>query len=457
MGYIRIDKFDDIDVWERSIPVLDIDDPDYEKPLYHISQVDWPENLTTDKDRGVRFDFDGSVDFENEEYVYTKYSQPKVFSFRDKAGVPFNYDSLIFSYMLHSKEVSSYGKVEDFFFSLELLYEGQQVREWFLELSNRCCGYGAVKLDLKPLVEKGLDKFDEVRIHFLRHPGYGAVLYLGDLWFFQDEVVHNTTVAVASLFHNKIVMPLTKLSRYVKQGEKGIPVFNSSRLYENEAIVIGDMNGVYEIHSITGIDYSKSQNEVILKLSNEYDGETLLSDWAEETEVFLIIPAIYGENRDREAIVPCFYIATEAPTLNEQYSRLGYARSNYVRDPGGEHEVAVHIEQEAIELPVSVYVFAPSPEIAADMWRYVRKIFNSRSRISISGVGVDYEVVGDRMLPSDDKGMPFYVMELIVYSFENPHDLTYKKFTGIKVLTIGSDLIYNNFYGFSSVEAVIEP
>lgn len=454
MGYIRIEAFDDINAWEKEIPDLDPDDPGYVAPFFSLSVNDWPENLTENKSSGIRVDFNGNVPA-SETYFFRQYSTPHYFKFKDGAGRDFSYDNLVFSYSFRASVTPKFGKAEYFYFSISIHNEGSHLREWFIPASIGC-GYDHVKLDLQPLIEQGFDRFDEVRIHILQHPGFGAKFYLGDLWFYGDQVVHNASVAIASRLHNKIRKRISSLCEFSQAGSRGIRIWNQPDLYENAAIIVGNPDGDYELHSVTGIDYNAGAERVFLKFTNEYDGEKLIGNWPEETAVYLAIPAEFGELRDDESVFPKFYVAIESPTPNEEFTKMGYGLSNYVRDPSGEHKVAIHLAEDAIEIPISIYVFAPSPELAEDMWRFLRKVMNNQSSISIAGIACDYEIVGQRSMTPDEGGMPFYVMELVLYAFDNVHDLQYENFTGIKILTTATDPVNENVSGLNSVEIFIQ-
>ena len=455
MGYLRIEQFDDTNAWAKEIPDLDVDDPSYVAPFYTLQVNDWPDNLTEGKSTGIRVLFDGNQ-ASYETYFYRQYREPKWFKFKDGANRDFSYDALIFTYCFRAAVNARFGKADDFYFSLSIHNEGELLREWFIPASPGGCDYDHIKLDLKPLVEAGFDRFDEVRIHILKHPGFGAKLYLGDLWFFGDEVVHNTSVAIATMLHNKIRKRITSLSKFAQNGARGITVWNQPDIFENAALIIGDPEGDYELHSVTGIDYNASQETVFLKFTNEYDGEKLIGSWAEETPVYLSIPAEFGELRDDESVFPKFYVALESPVANEQFTKMGYTVSNYVRDPDGDHKVAYHLAEDAIEIPVSIYVFAQNPELASEMWRFLRKVMNSQSLLNISGIACDYEIAGERSIPPDEAGLPYYVMEMTVYAFENVHELTYANFSGIKLLTTATDPVNENVSGLNSVEIFIQ-
>lgn len=455
MGFVKIEKFDDTEAWVKEIPDLDVSDPGYVQPFYTIGVTDWPDNLTEGKTSGIRLDFNGNIEG-YETYIYRKYDTPHWFKFKDAAGRDFLYDSLILTYRFNTNATVKFGKESDFFFSLSIHNEGNLLREWFIPASSGGCSYNYNKFDLKPLAEAGFDRFDEVRIHILKHPGFGSKLYLGDLWLFQDEVIHNTSVSLASMLHNKMRKKLTTLASFAKAGSKGVLVWNQPELYENSAVIIGDPDDHYEYHVVSRIDYNKYNDRVFLYFNGDYDGDRLLGSWSEETPVYLAIPAEFGELRDDETVLPKFYISLEAPTANELFTKMGYTVSNYVRDPSGDHKVAYHLAEDVIEIPVSIYIFAHSPELASEMWRFLRGVMNNQSYISIAGISYDYEIIGDRSFVPDEQGIPFYVMELVVYASENVHELVYSNFSGIKILTTAEGPVNDDVSGLNSVEIFIQ-
>ena len=436
MGWYRVEDFTQWDEWQKESITHD---------WYDLTVTDWPE-YTTDpenKEEQVRLDF-LNEDYQ-QTYVYKRYSSPVYFRFLDDLGKWFNYDYLELIYRLHpGVSIARLGvnMPDDFGFSVALYDDGKFLREWFLPLYYSDCDYNKERVDLRPLIEQGYTKYDEIRFSVLKHPGPGSSLYFGDMYLFQDKAIHNICVGIAQMLHHQPMKFLTTTRESSTAGDDFLLLESGADIHEGTPIIIGDKeSGFWEYHLTADMPVTELTEGARIKFGGGYDGTRLLYDWPAGTPIYFAPAAEFGDVTSSESPFPSYYIAVDAPEADEVTTPMGPPKKVcFVKDPDDEdHQVAFSLARDTLRVPVEIYVYAKTPEDAEDMWRYLRKKFNSQSQIMIAGEGHDYEIVTTRnpvLEELDD--MPQYIMELIVYAEEGVHDLEYTKFPIVKRLTIGT-------------------
>ena len=429
MAWIKVEDFTNYLDWEK-----ESDTHDY----YDVSYTDIPEYTSTgSKESSLRVDFNTNSFIES--YISKIYTDPFFFKFQDKVDKEFRYDTLVFTYKFETNNMrfdGLYKRPTDFYFTLSLLYKNEQLREWFVPVKASGCCYNRELFDLRPLIDIGYDRFDEVRISFIKAQDWETSFYFGDLYLMQDDSIHNTAVAIASMLHMKQRKLITATNQHSKTGSSNINLNSLTDIYKGSTIIIGGPDSDYcEIHCLSEVPVDDGKNSV--KFTNHYDGSHTLTDWPAGTPVHTDYPALYGDVSSFQSAIPSYYIVTEAPAPDEETTPMGFVRSSFVRDPNGNHTCGYHKARDSIKIPVTVHVWAVTPEQADDLYRYLRSALDSQSFIPACGNSYDYEIVSYRNPPSDNAlDLPAYVVDMLVYTDENVHEIKYVNFTGIKRLTI---------------------
>lgn len=414
MGFFKADSFDNSFDWAVNVPTggfVEITENTFE---------DMQEN--EDKTSTLQLSFNKSYKFQNFT-MSKKYYSPIYFKFKDFYNKDILYDTLRITYSVCNSTYSELKSPEDFKFSLGIKYRGDIICEWFFPISSTC-EYTHCDFDLKPLF-KNHQLFDEFFITVLSDPGH-LILKLGSMYLLQEsEEIHNIKLAVSDLLHLKYNNYLTNLSENVKSGESSITISGVSDIYKGTTIVFSD-DTIKEVHVVKNIDFI-SENVATITFMDEFDSDKMLYSWPAGTEIYSSVPSSIVQMRDSESVFPLFFVYAEAFSSDESAMSYGNIYDSYIR--GTECSVGVRSAWDAVVLNLTINVFASVPEVALEMWRFLKSKITSRETLNVAGKNFQYVISGERDIsPDDGEGLPNYVMDLTFYFRHNLYNRKYVRF-----------------------------
>jgi hypothetical protein len=217
---------------------------------------------------------------------------------------------------------------------------------------------------------------------------------------------------------------LTTLAEDVQSGEGSLTIKGSSDLQKGTTIMLGT-GGINEVHTIRSIDY-KSDDIAEVLLMNEFDLDYIVYTWSADTPVYRVIPASIVELKDAESVFPLYFIYAEVFTNYEDAMSNGYEWGNYVRDAEGNHKVSIRNAWDAVTSNVTINVFSNVPEVALEMWRFLKSKVTTRDILNVAGRNIQYTITGERdVAPEDAETLPNYIMDLTFYFKHNLYNRKY--------------------------------
>lgn len=438
MGYFIVEKFDDATEWAIETAVHN---------YYELGETDWPSLISSpDKETGLRVIYDKSLPFTGETFFFKDYAQPIKFVQTDYYDKPVHYPELLLTYLIQGFNESIRAiprNPDDCYMSFSIYNAGTKLREWYLPWApgknNQFIGHC---FDLQPLIDAGETEFDRIQVSMTQH-GNSARFYFGDLYAIQDEVEHNLAVTLQDMLHCKMKKKLTVTSQNALAGDLSLSLVDLVDIHNSTAIIIGDPDGVYELHVIQNSTYENPDagGEGQITLTGEFDTSELQYDWPAGTDIWFTVPATMGDLSQSESIFPVFYISWDAPTPTPDHTP-GYGRSldSYVRDRSvdAEDTVGVRLSADTVKILVQIHVFSSTIEIGVEMWRYLRSVFDHQNFIIVAGTKVEYDPVDYRKEnPGQDvlETMPHYILDIECWPSENVHVRKYRAFPALKLLT----------------------
>lgn len=425
MGFFKVEDFDNTFEWNLNIPnngFINVLDVDYE----HLQEEEG--DLTS-----IGIIFNRSYQFQ-EATLSKQYFTPIYFKFKDVYGKDVLYDTLRITYNYEEEYAAvDYKKPSDFKFTVGLKRNGIILREWFLPLITSC-GYTNIDLDLQPLFEK-YNSYDELYISIINNPGNGK-LYLGTAYLVQDsDELHNIKLAIADMLHLKYKKHLTNLKEDVVSGDPILPIIGTSDVMKGTSIMLGE-GQLSEVHVIKSVDLT-SDDVANVSLMDEFDSKEIQYSWSAGTPIYRVIPASIVEMRDAESIFPLFFIYAETYTNYEEAMHTGHVWSDYVRDLSGNHTVAVRRAWDSVSSNITVNIYSNVPEVAQEMWRYLKGVITTRDTLKVAGREIQYVITGERdVSPEDAEVLPNYVMDLTFYFRHNVYDrkyVSYPRFSSMQL------------------------
>jgi hypothetical protein len=429
MGFIHFEKFDKLSDWTVSETVPDqfelFEDPTPEllhpfsgKAIVGIKLKD--RNLNTPQ--YIEKSYPGTV-------------KPKVI---DSHGVWITYPILRLVYKANLNKQFSflYKNVEEFFVTVELVREDKILGQWYLPIFQTGCRFTYLDIDLSRIFVPGQEfVFDTVRIRFIDNPG-NSLIYFGSLYILEEEPSHNLSVALADLLHNKYRKELWALAKDVEPGSKLITLNSSVDLFDNIAIAIGDPDGTYELHVVDKI-VRKGNREVEVSFTNEFDTYKTAMGWPAGTKVWYVVPSLWYDLSESEAIFPLIFIYSESPTPAEEMGRTSKLFDSYRILSDGSCEVAVTKGLEAVNISANIQVFAPTREFSEPVYKMLRSIIDNQGNLWVAGEEVDYAISEWGTDPSSEE--PFVAknsMSLNLMLKERVYKRSYQKFPLFKDIVV---------------------
>lgn len=434
MGFFKVEKFDDIAEWQVTGG----------HTYYSLGETDWPHLISSpDKSAALRLTFDKDQAFTGESSFYKDFPEPVYFVTQDYFNKPVHYSSLMLTILAHNG--ASFLRrfpqnPSQFYLSMSLWDGDQKMREWYTLLEPGQVQFSGQCFDLTPLIEQGYTRFTRIQFNILQH-GNDLKVYFGDAYLAQDEVEHNLAVSIQKQLHLKVRRKLTTLAQPAFAGDKRVSLTDIVDIYGNTPLLIGDPDGIHELHVVDDGSFEDPEagGDATIGFTGEFDTEALQGDWAAGTDVWYAVPATIGDLSRSDAIFPVFYIAWGAPTPTAEWTPdYGRQLDSYVRDPINGDTVGTRLSPDTTRMDVQVHVYAPNLELATEMWRFLRSIYDEQNFIDVAGISVDYDVTDYRkMNPGEDviDSMPHYIMELDCFPTENVHTRVYRPFPALKLLT----------------------
>lgn len=419
MGYIIFEKFNDIYEWGGE--TLDSD--------YGFLEHDW-SGFTLGEDKGVFFR--AIMEQEKTISIRKKYPEPVkiVYTLQDRTEIFPVLHLCRFYYDSSSRMPIRLEGRKDFPFKLGIYNQGKLLREWLVPQST-LYRHHIECFDLQPLIDDGITEFDEIEITALRAFDTKYEFFVG-MALYQEEMEHNVLQAFQDLLNEQIKVEVGSVGVHGHIGDSELRIMTKGYLIDyGYAFRVGN-----SVHSVGNLTYD--DGVAVLSLSGEFAGKNLVEAAPVGTPVYFIVPAIYGNLSETEFIVPCFFITTSHPDREEnEETKLGEELDSYVL--GNPDMVSTRLSSDAVNLTVNVHIYAPTPELAAEMNRMLNKIIDRQSHIHIGFKIAEYKILDSNKLNVENdvlEVLPHYQYTLSVSAVENIHTRHYRPFPNIRKIDI---------------------
>lgn len=440
MGYFKIESFDKLEDWNLST------DPG---EFIRFTTTDFEHlQVNAEKTSTLVAYFDSSKTYIDVAMSKTL-SEKRFFKFPDVYKKPIYYDTLRVSYRAEvDRNFDTYYKhPNSFFLSFGIMENDVILREWFVPVIPVGCSYTHVDFDLKPLFDeaKATQGFDTMFFRVLRHP-LNSRIYFGEAYLVQEsDPTHNIKLALADLLHLRKKEHLTTLGKAARAGDIEIEISDTADVQKGTGILFQNVTtGEEEMHVISAVDFTLTGGRKRAKISfiNEFDGDKLLFNWANGTKIYRVFPAIIEELKDSESIFPVYFIYNEAMTNDEENGHILPVVDNYVRNAESGHTSAIHQGLNAVVMNASINIFSNVPEVAQEMWDFLKGFINTQSILDVAGKPYQYLVSSERdVSPEEAEVLPHYVMELTFYFQHNQFERRYRPFPVFSDVKASFDLI----------------
>lgn len=345
-----------------------------------------------------------------------------------------------------------YNTVKEFFLSIQLEFDGKILGEWYLPVKPTGCNWSYLDIDISRVFKPGhAFAFDTVRFKLIRNPG-NSIIHFGALILSEEEPAHDVSVALADLLHCRYNKKIWSLAKQAEQGDDHIVINSSVDLYEGIAIAIGDLEDVFELHVVSSIQNTEEGIKVFF--TSEFDKEQLYYSWDANTDVYFVVPAVWFDLEDSEAIFPVLYIYAESPVPEEEFGLVTERRDSYRVLEGEDDvcEVAVTSEKglEAVRVNVTINLFSPTREFSEPIYKFVRSVLTDQQLLWVAGQYTQFDITSyESDTGLEDPLLPKNTLRISLVMFERVYKRKYQKFPLFNDLNVnlGIHVMQDVYYG----------